>query len=130
MIEKEELNKLNKLFYNDKNFLLGFNKFYEKVKQNGISITKAELLKYYNHQEVSQRFKPKETKITFKIVNSSRPFEKIYCDSMYVTDLNITLLSFIDLYSKYAFVFSFKLSKQLQSYKSAQSLIKVIDFIK
>lgn len=73
-MSKEE--ELNKLFYNDKNFILGFNKFYEKVKLNNIPITKAELLKYYNEQEVSQRFKPKERKIKMKIKMIKSPLLK------------------------------------------------------
>ena len=122
--------EIEKLFYNDKYFILGFNKFYEKIKQNKIKITKSELLKFYNNQEVSQRFKPKQKRIKLKIVKSDTPFKTIYCDSMYITPLNITLLSFIDWYSKYVFVFTFKLSKQLTSDKSAKCLLKVVDFIK
>ena len=90
--------EIEKLFYNDKYFILGFNKFYEKIKQNKIKITKSELLKFYNNQEVSQRFKPKQKRIKLKIVKSDTPFKTIYCDSMYITPLNITLLSFIDWY--------------------------------
>jgi hypothetical protein len=86
-------------------------------------------LKYYNDQEVSQRFKPKQRKIKMKIINSNAPFEKMYCDSMFITDLNISLLSFIDLYSKYVFVFPFKISKQLSSKVSASCLIKVNNFV-
>ena len=49
---------------------------------------------------------------------------------MYITNLNITLLSFIDWYSRYAFVFPFKLSQQISSEKSTKKLIEVINFIK
>ena len=61
-------------------------------------------------QEISQRFKPKNKKLKLHIRPANRPFEILYCDSMYITSLNITLLSFIDWYSRYAFVFPFKLS--------------------
>ena len=122
--------EIEKLFYNDKYFILGFNKFYEKIKQNKINITKAKLLKFYNNQEVSQRFKPKQRKIKMNIVQSDTPFKTVYCDSMYLTQLNITLLSFIDWYSKYVFVFAFKISKQLSSSNAAKCLLKVVDFIK
>ena len=54
------MNEINKLFYDDKYYLLGFNKFYEKIKQKNINISKSELLKFYNSQEISQRFKPKK----------------------------------------------------------------------
>ena len=122
--------EIEKLFYNDKYFILGFNKFYEKIKQNKINITKAKLLKFYNSQEVAQRFKPKQKRIKLKIIKSDAPFKTMYCDSMYITPLNITLLSFIDWYSKYVFVFTFKYSKQLTAIKSAKCLLKVVDFIK
>ena len=32
----------------------------EKIKQKNINISKSELLKIYNDQEISQRFKPKK----------------------------------------------------------------------
>ena len=122
------MDDVKKLFYDDKYFILGFNKFYERVKLNNIDITKAELLKYYNQQEISQRFKPKQHRIKKKITPANYPFERVYCDTMYITDLNISLLSFIDMYSKYAFVFPFKISKQLKSSISASCLSKVDKF--
>ena len=36
------MNDINKLFYDDKYYLLGFNKFYEKIKQKNINISKTE----------------------------------------------------------------------------------------
>ena len=53
------MNEINKLFYDDKYYLLVFNKFYQKIKEKNINITKSQLLKFYNDQEISQRFKPK-----------------------------------------------------------------------
>ena len=53
------MNEINKLFYDDKYYLLGFNKFYEKIKQKNINISKSESLTFYNDQKISQRFKPK-----------------------------------------------------------------------
>ena len=40
------MNEINKLFYDNKYYLLGFNKFYEKIKQKNINISKSELLKF------------------------------------------------------------------------------------
>ena len=124
------MNEINKLFYDDKYYLLGFNKFYQKIKQKNINITKSQLLKFYNEQEISQKFIPKNKKIKLHISPAYSPFEILYCDSMYITSLNITLLSFIDWYSRYAFVFPFKLSQQISSEKSTKKLIEVINFIK
>jgi hypothetical protein len=121
------MDSVEKLFYHDKYFILGFNKFYEKVKMNNIDISKADLLKFYNSQEISQRFKPKIHK-SLKIAKSNIPFERVYCDTMFITDLNISLLSFIDMFTKYAFVFPFKISKQLKSSVSASCLKKVDTF--
>ena len=49
---------------------------------------------------------------------------------MYITSLNITWLSFIDWYSRFAFAFPFELSQQISSEKSTKKLIAVINFIK
>ena len=123
------IEQLNKLFYDDKNYILGFNKFYEKLKLNNIDITQSDLLKYYNNQEISQQFKPKQRQIKLKIIGSNVLFEKMYCDTMYITDLNISILSFIDIHSKFVFVFPFKISKQLKSNVSALCLNKVNQFV-
>ena len=54
------MNEINKFFYNDKYYLLGFNKFYEKIKQKNINISKTELnftmIKKY-HKDLNQKIK-------------------------------------------------------------------------
>ena len=66
--------------------------------------------------------------VKHKIVVPIYPFEKFYADSMYLTHANITLLNFIDYYTRYAFIFPFKLSKQINSLKSSKCLESVIKF--
>ena len=75
-----------------------------------------------------QRLKPKEKIKSIKISEGSRPFEKIYSDTMFLTDANVALLNFIDYYTRFCFIFIFRNSKQINSKNSAKCLQKVIDY--
>ena len=130
MLSIEEKEKLDMLFYDDKGYIFGFPKLYEKVKENNLNISKSKVLYYYNNQEITQIFKRKNTIVKHKIVVPIYSFEKVYADSMYLTHANITLLNFIDYYTRYSFIFSFKLSKQINSVKASRCLETVIKFEK
>ena len=77
-----------------------------------------------------QRFKPKEKIKRIKISEGSRPFEKIYSDTMFLTDANVGLLNFIDYYSRLCFIFIFRNAKQINSKNSSKCLQKTIDYAK
>ena len=121
-MNEQEKEILDTLFYEDKNYIFGFAKFFEKIKENKLNISKSKALFYYNNQEITQLFKRKKSNIKLKIVNSIYPFEKVYVDSMYLTYANITLLNFVDYYTRYSFIFPFKLAKQLKSNNIGQML--------
>ena len=47
---------------------------------------------------------------------------------MFLTDANVSLLNFLDYFSRYCFIFIFRNSKQINSKNSAKCLQKVIDY--
>lgn len=126
MITDKEKNILDKIFYKDKGYVFGLNKFNELVNNSNHYIPQSKIRYYYKNQEISQLFKPK-LKIYNKINESNKPFSKLYCDTLYITHANITILNILDYYSRYNYAFIFKISKQLNSNKSAKSLLYVID---
>ena len=96
MLSQEEKNKLDKIFYEGENYLFGINKFMKELRKEKINIPQNKIKYYYDNQEVVQRFKPKKKIKRIKISAGSRPFEKIYSDTMFLTDANVALLNFID----------------------------------
>ena len=132
MLSEEEKDKLDKIFYGGENYLFGINKFMKELRrlhfQQKINIPQNKIKYYYNNQEVVQRFKPKEKIKRIKISEGSRPFEKMYSDTMFLTDANISLLNFLDYFSRFCFIFIFRNSKQINSKNSAKCLQKVIDY--
>ena len=130
MITQEEKKKFDKIFYGDNNYVFGINKFIKELDKAKINIPYNKVKYYYDNQEVVQRFKPREKLIRNKISEGNRPFEKVYCDTMFITYANVALLNFIDYYSRFSFVFIFifRYAKQLNSKNSAKCLQKVIDY--
>ena len=53
MLSNDEKEKLGKLFYDDKGYIFGFPKLYQKVKENNLNMPKLIVLYYYNNQEIS-----------------------------------------------------------------------------
>ena len=128
MLSEEEKDKLDKIFYGGENYLFGINKFMNELTKEKINIPQDKIKYYYNNQEVVQRFKPKEKMKRIKINEGSRPFEKIYGDTMFLTDENIALLNFIDYYTRFCFIFIFRNAKQINSKNSTKCLQKIIDY--
>ena len=126
MLEDDEKNIMDKIFYDDNGYVFGLTKFNEMVNKSGTYIPQAKIRYYYANQKISQLFKPRKN-IQTKIMDSSKPYSKLYCDSMYITYANVTILNILDFYSRYNYVFIFRLSKQLSSSKAANCLISVIE---
>ena len=127
MLSKDEKDKLDKIFYEGENYLFGINKFMKELRKEKANIPQNKIKYYYDNQEVVQRFKPKEKIKRIKISEGSRPFEKMYNDTMFLTDANVALLNFIDYYTRFCFIFIFRNLKQINSKNSAKYLQKVID---
>ena len=130
MLSKDEKDKLDKIFYKGENYLFGINKFMKELRKEKVNIPQNKIKYYYDNQEVVQRFKPKEKIKRLKINEGNRLFEKIYSDTMFVTDANVALLNFIDYYSRFCFVFIFRNAKQINSKNSSKCLQKIIDCVK
>ena len=122
MLSEEEKDKLDKIFYEEENYLFGINKFMKELRKEKINIPQNKIKYYYENQKVVQRFKPKEKIKRLKISEGTRPFEKMYSDTMFLTDANVALLNFIDDYTRFCFIFIFRNSKQINSKNSAKCL--------
>ena len=126
LLSKEEIKILNDIFYNDNLYLTGFNKFNAVVNKSSNYIPQNKIRFYYRNQEITQLFKPR-IKLYNIIAETNKPFKKLYCDSLFITYANITILNIMDFYSRYNYIFIFRKSKQLNSSNAAKSLMAVID---
>ena len=112
---------LDNIFYNKGFLMKGFPVFLKVVRETNSDIPYSVIQSYYDNQEVVQAFKPqnKNLNITRPII-SLLPFERIYCDTMYLTQPNSVLgfINIIDLFSKYAFSRCFILKNNTSSISS------------
>jgi len=135
---KDESTKkfLDSIFY-DKGFLMkGLPLFIKKIRQEEalnerVKIPSSEIESYYNNQEVVQTFKPIKTVKTHRPIISLLPFQRIYCDSMYLTQPKSTIgfINIVDLFSKYAFSKSFILPGKTSAISSKKATEAFNDFL-
>ncbi len=85
MLTNGEKKELDEIFYEKDNYMFGINKFLKEVRKAGNHIPLDKIEYYYNNQEIAQRFKPKGKLKVMKIIEGARPFEKVYCDTMFLT---------------------------------------------
>ena len=126
LLTDEEIKILNNIFYNNDLYLSGLNLFNIAVNKSGHYILQNKIRYYYKNQEITQLFKPR-IKLYNRISETNKPFNKLYCDTLFITYANITILNIIDFYSRYNYMFIFRKSKQLNSTNAAKSLMAVID---
>lgn len=119
--------KLDEIFYNDTFLYRGFNKFYEMIKKKGLKIDQDVARFYYDNQEINQLFKPLN-KFQGKKIVVTRPFQRVYMDTMFITSSNIILINIIDYFTKYAYVRLFR-GLSVNSEKALDSLKEFIDLI-
>ena len=119
LLTDEEIKILNNIFYNNNLYLSGLNKFNIAVNKSGNYIPQNKIRYYYKNQEITQLFKPR-IKLYNKISETNKPFNKLYCDSLFITYANITILNIMDFYSRYNYIFIFRKSKQLNSTNAAK----------
>jgi hypothetical protein len=123
--------EMDDIFYGHGLLMKNFKTFYDAVNKADHDIPYAIAKDYYNNQAVVQIFKPlKPTKNHYKII-SLVPFERIYCDSMYLTMKNSVLgmINIIDLFSKYAFSKCFILPKGTSAMGSDKAVIAFNEFL-
>ena len=126
MLTGKEKQILDKIFYGENSYIFGLNKFNESVNNSGFYVPQDKIRFYYRNQEITQLFKPKQRN-TNKISEPNRPYNKLYVDTMYITYANVTILNILDFYTRYNYVFIFKISKQLKSNNTAKALLTVIN---
>jgi transposase InsO family protein len=122
---------LDSIFY-DKGFLMkNLPLFVKKIRGTaGHNIPYRVIESYYNHQPVVQRFKPHiENRVPHHII-SLLPFERIYCDTMYLTQKNSVLafINIVDLFSKYGFSRCYTIKSKTSSISSEKAKITINEF--
>ena len=125
---------LDYIFYDKLFFGKDITKFNEYLKVKKINIQPSIIKFYYDNQAITQIFKPhrefyENEKNHFPIV-SDHAFERVFVDSMYLTQKNSVLgfVNIMDLYSKYAYSHVFTIPKNTQNLKSEQTKIAFIEF--
>jgi transposase InsO family protein len=128
---------LDSIFY-DKGFLMkGLNVFVKRVREmesqnkEQPEIPYSVIESYYEHQPVVQRFKPEKIIHIPHHIISLLPFERIYCDTMYLTQKNSVLafVNIVDLFSKFGFSRCFTIKNKTSSISSEKAKITFNDFL-
>jgi len=128
---------LDNIFYGEGLLMKGLPVFIKAVRaeelhKNGYhDIPYGVLEMYYNNQSVVQIFKPVPKIKDYVPIISLLPFERVYCDSMYLT-LKGSVLGFInivDLFSKYAFSKMFILPSKTSAMSSNKAVLTFNDFL-
>jgi hypothetical protein len=100
-----ELLKVKKLFYDTKQGLVSFNKFYDKIKENNINITKKQAEEFYKNQEVNQVLKPINRPKIYNSIVANFPRDIFQMDIMIYDRYEYRhykyILVIIDVYSRY-----------------------------
>jgi hypothetical protein len=118
---------LDKIFYGDDFLSRNLDSFYAVVKKSHPSISKSIVKFYYDNQQVVQIFKPYISRKNIKHIPiiSDNPFDVVYCDTMFITSINLTIVNFIDLFSKFGYSQSFR-GQSISSKKTTDVLYKFV----
>jgi hypothetical protein len=121
------------LFYDNKFFAKGYTKFLKVCHK--LEIPNNIIKFYYDNQAIVQVFRPdREFHDTnhYPII-SNHPFERVYIDTMYLSQNNSTLAfcNITDLYSKYAYSQVFVIGgNNIKSSQSTQTFKEFLEIIK
>jgi hypothetical protein len=119
--------QLDKIFYGDDFLSRNLDSFYAVVKKSHPSISKSIVKFYYDNQQVVQIFKPYISRKNIKHIPiiSDNPFDVVYCDTMFITSINLTIVNFIDLFSKFGYSQSFR-GQSISSKKTTDVLYNFV----
>lgn len=87
---------------------------------------------YYDHQPVVQQFRPEtDIKVIPRHIIALMPFERIYCDTMYLTQKNSVLafVNIVDYFSKYAFSRCFTIKSKTSNIPSEKAKLTFNAFL-
>lgn len=113
--------KLDPEFYGRGFMFQGLEKFKQHLKDKNIDVSNNDLQFYYDNQEIVQMFRPVPRVRVNIPITASEPFDRLYFDTMFLTDLNLTLVNAVDLFSKYGFCAAYN-SLNIDSTKTARFL--------
>jgi hypothetical protein len=128
---------LDSIFYGDGLLMKGFPVFLKAVRTAELNkyhhniIPYHDIKSYYENQDVVQVFKP-YTKIYNHIpIIALLPFERVYIDTMYLTQKNSVLafINIVDLFSKYAYSKMFLLGASVSAISSSKALLVFNEFL-
>ena len=116
-LSKEDIEKLNKIFYNLDFGLRDATQLFNEAKKKGIKLTFKQIKEgYYANQEVVQMWRPirgiskkestelKATATARRKIDTAYPAEQLYMDTQFFYKYNIYLINALDLASRYAWV--------------------------
>jgi len=127
---------LDNIFY-DRGFLMkNLPLFVKKIREIELqekghnNIPYSVIESYYDHQPVVQRFRPHDENRAPHHIISLLPFERIYCDTMYLTQKNSVLafVNIVDLFSKYGFSRCYTIKSKTSSISSEKAKITINEF--
>jgi hypothetical protein len=100
-----ELSKVKNLFYDTKQGLISFDKFFDKIKENKINVTKKEAEEFYKKQEINQLLKPVKKPNKYNSIVAGYPGDIFQMDIMIYDRYEYRhykyILVVIDVYSRY-----------------------------
>jgi hypothetical protein len=128
---------LDTIFYGDGLLMKGFPIFLKAVRTAELNkydhniIPYHYIKTYYENQDVVQVFKPQVKIYNHIPIISLLPFERVYIDTMYLTQKNSVLafINIVDLFSKYAYSKCFLLGANVSAISSSKSLIVFNEFL-
>lgn len=131
-----ENNKIKNMYYDTKNGFISFEKFYKKVKSNGIKISKRDVKEFYDSQQLNQIMKPIKKQKKFSSYIAYRPNHIFQMDIMvydrYEYNKYKYILVVIDVYSRYLQarpMTNRKLETIIKNYKSIVKEIGPADYM-
>lgn len=121
------MDELNNIFYGNDFLNKSLNRLINEVKKKKLKLSKEQIEDYYNNQEIVQIFKPVPKPYTHKIL-VYKPFDRVYCDTMFITSAKITLFNIVDYFTKYAMIFVFK-KESITAKDALECFKKFNDFV-
>ena len=124
-VVQEHKKELDDIFYGNQFLMKSFPRFLKKVRSIRFDIPYSALKFYYDNQAIVQIFSPvEEIDYSHIPILSYAPFEKVYADTMYITNdkSTIGIVNFIDLFSKYAGCKMFVLGENVSNLSSDKTL--------
>lgn len=100
-----ELKKVKDLFYDTKQGLISFDKFYNKIKENDIKISRKQAEEFYKRQEINQVLKPAIKPKVYNSIVANYPKDIFQMDIIIYDRYELRhykyILVVIDVYSRY-----------------------------